>query len=77
MPSSAMPRLSLPQILAYIAMGIVIILVGLPLIWMLFASFKLTDESLSYAGDVLPRTAHPNQLSRCLECSALWALFCQ
>ena len=34
MPSNTAPRISLPQILAYIAMAIVVILIGLPLIWM-------------------------------------------
>ena len=54
MPSSTMPRLSLPHILAYIAIGIVIILVGLPLVWMLFASFKLTDEIYRMPGTFFP-----------------------
>lgn len=54
MPSNTAPRISLPQILAYIAMGIVVILIGLPLIWMLFASFKQTDEIYRMPGTFFP-----------------------
>jgi sn-glycerol 3-phosphate transport system permease protein len=54
MPSNTRPRISLPQILAYIAMAIVIILVGLPLVWMLFASFKQTDEIYRMPGTFFP-----------------------
>jgi sn-glycerol 3-phosphate transport system permease protein len=61
MPSNTRPRISLPQILAYIAMGIVIILVGLPLIWMLFASFKLTDEIYRMPGTFFPE--HPTLIN--------------
>jgi sn-glycerol 3-phosphate transport system permease protein len=41
---SKLPQVNLPKIASYIAMTIAILIIGMPLLWMLLASFKETQE---------------------------------